>query len=430
MNAKVIRTKPALSCCFNAQQPSAQINAKWQEAQRLKEQIAALERENAYLKTLPEPRASSVPATPMATRLRTLLSVLFDHYESSRGISCDAYFDTPQWHAMAEAQYLEAVVIARQAELLSESQATLRAKASIARLRSGAVRHEAGVFVQWGLGFPWQHFSADEPFLVTTALVTRALLSADMLVPCTDFVRQALGGLARLPRREVSTNSGTVALPVYAPSLPEVVENTVAVWAQVVVSSRGLSILQPETVGDAEKALSWLDQRFMPGLGWTYSAARPVFDLMHQVYIIEALLRHRGPRASEQRAIETFAAFRAGAGYIDSMLLTDRTKAIKSAERSGMRYVVFSGKHVLTAQCEPARLWSLGGMLGCFGLLAIDGALTGYWLSQIRHFPMHMLPSWLGTDFRQEMHLARGIAHALMALKRQHSARAEETLRG
>jgi hypothetical protein len=168
----------------------------------------------------------------------------------------------------------------------------------------------------------------------------------------------------------------------------------------------------------------------MPGLGWTYSAARPVFDLMHQVYIIEALLTHRGPRASEQRAIETFAAFRAGAGYIDSMLLTDRTKAIKSAERSGMRYVVFSGKHVLTAQCEPARLWSLGGMLGCFGLLAIDGALTGYWLSQIRHFPMHMLPSWLGTDFRQEMHLARGIAHALMALKRQHSARAEETLRG
>jgi hypothetical protein len=173
---------------------------------------------------------------------------------------------------------------------------------------------------------------------------------------------------------------------------------------------------------DVGRALDWLDRRFVPGLGWAYSATRPVFDLMHQVYILEGLRGHPGATAVEERAIEVFAGFRSGAGYIDSLTLTGRAKALEGAERSGGQYPVFRGEYVLSARTDPSRLWSLGGMLGSFGLFAMEGARSSYWLSQIRRFPVQMLPDRFGADFRQEMHLARGVSLALYAL-RQHSSK-------
>jgi hypothetical protein len=143
---------------------------------------------------------------------------------------------------------------------------------------------------------------------------------------------------------------------------------------------------------------------------------------MHQVYILEGLRGHPGATAVEERAIEVFAGFRSGAGYIDSLTLTGRAKALEGAERSGGQYPVFRGEYVLSARTDPSRLWSLGGMLGSFGLFAMEGARSSYWLSQIRRFPVQMLPDRFGADFRQEMHLARGVSLALYAL-RQHSSK-------
>lgn len=357
-----------------------------------------------------------------ATRLRELLTVLFEQYETTHGISCNAYCDTPQWHAMAEAQYLEAVVISHSTGLLSSSQAKQRAKASVARLQVGALHRVDGVFAQWGLGFRWQSFPSNEPFLVTTALVTRALIAAEGLADCTDMAREGLAGLARLPHVEVMIDGEAVTLPVYAPSLPEVVENTVALWAQVIRSSHALSESGTEVLSDANRALDWLSGRLVPGLGWAYSSTRPVFDLMHQVYILEGLFNYSRVTEIDERAIEVFAGFRTGSGYIDSLTLTSRDKALESAERSGDQYPVFRGNHVLSARADPARFWSLGGMLGSFALFAQHSERRGYWLSQIRRFPIQMLPERFGADFRQEMHLARGAALALKALRDQDAS--------
>ncbi|TQM90345.1 hypothetical protein [Roseinatronobacter monicus] len=422
MKAWSLRTRLARTLGFDIPRLNARLTSAGQESARMAARIEALELENARLRAAPAPVSAPLsPAVPTATRLRDLLSALLDTYESTRGISCDAYCDTPQWHAMAEAQYLEAVVIAHQAGLLSDAQARLRAKASVARLQSGALHRETGVSAQWGLGFRWQDFPSDEPFLVTTALVTRALAAADGLIPCAGLVQEGFRGLARLPRREVVINDKAVALPVYAPALPEVVENTIALWAQVVLDNPELSESGSATLREAEQALEWLNGSFMPGLGWTYSKTRPVFDLMHQVYILEGLLCCRSINDPEQLAIETFASFRSGVGYIDSMTLSDRAKAIESVGRSGKNYIVFRGDRVLTARADPARVWSLGGMLGSFGLFAVEGKQPDYWLSQIRRFPVQMLPEHFGADFRQEMHLARGAALALKALRRKAS---------
>lgn len=394
------------------------MNADRQDTERLKEQIRVLELANARLRTQSVTTSDSQdPTISTAARLREVLTVLFEKYETTRGISCDAYCDTPQWHAMAEAQYLEAVVIAHSTGLLSASQAKQRANASVVRLQDGALHRNEGAFAQWGLGFRWQSFPANEPFLVTTALVTRALIAAQGLADCLNMTREGLAGLTRLPHDEIMIDSRPIALPVYAPTLPEVVENTVALWAQVIKASNPLSDIDTEVVCDASLALDWLNGRFVPGLGWAYSTKRPVFDLMHQVYILEGLHAHPSATDIEERAIEVFASFRTSQGYIDSMTLTNRAMAIDKAERSGGQYPVFRGDRVLSARIDAARLWSLGGLLVSFALFAMEGVRRSYWLSQIRRFPMHMLPARFGADFRQEMHLARGAALALKALR-------------
>lgn len=355
--------------------------------------------------------------TPTATRLRDVLATLLEKYESAQGISRDSYSDTPQWHAMAEAQYLEAVEIARTAGMLSEAQARQRAHAAVGRLLQGALQREVGVYAQWGLGFRWQDFNAYEPFLVTTALVTRCLSVASALVPCHELAQEGLAGLSRFPLCQVRLASEDIRLPVYAPSLSEVVDNTVALWAQVVLCHTGVLNPDAEVIRSAKAAMNWLAVRFVQGLGWAYSNRRSVFDLLHQAYILEAQCSHFGAVAVEHRAIETLAAFRAAAGYIDTLTLAEDSHAIDIVERSSIRYLVYKGDLTLIARAEPARPWSLGGLLACFGLFAGDGCNKGYWLSQIRRFPLHVLPAQFGIDFRQEMHIARGLALALKALR-------------
>lgn len=384
--------------------------------------IAALDLENARLRAAPTPAAAPASAQPSAAFLRDLMFALFEQYETSRGISADAYCETPQWHAMAEAQYLEAVVAAHSTRLLSDAQAGQRATASVARLQDGALRREAGAFAQWGLGFLWRDCPVDEPHLITTALVTRALAGAAGLVPSADLAREGVAGMDRLPKREIRLGARRAMVPVYTETLTETVENTVGVWAEVVLGHQGLLNPAPGTVADAGLVLDWLADRFTPSLGWAYAGNRPVFDLVHQVYIVEALMQGGNLPELEARALETFASFRAGTGFIDSMRLVDRVAAILAAERSGAVYPMFRGDHVLTANTKPARLWSLGALLGCFGKLALDGSEPGYWLSQIRRFPVQMLPDRFGADFRQEMHLARGAALALKALREQARA--------
>lgn len=481
-------------------------------------QIATLELENARLRALPVPAAGSgAPFVPAATRLRDMLTALFEQYETTRGISCDAYCDTPQWHAMAEAQYLEAVVISHSTGLLSSSQAKQRAKASVARLQVGALHRVDGVFAQWGLGFRWQSFPSNEPFLVTTALVTRALIAAQGLADCLNMAREGLAGLTRLPYDEIMIDSRPIALPVYAPTLithamglfstaqartravasvgrlrsgamhreaannaqlgpgfgwqdlsadaacltttalvvrallaaeglasgadlaceglagagrlirsalPEQPDLEVSVcrqdgiepnpgklalWAQSVMAGR--ERLQPDaaTLNAASSVLAWLDGSFVSGLGWPSGATRPVFALRHQSWIVEALIAHSKTEIIHARAFAAFAAFSTGQGYSDSLTLAPNAVDEPAVEFPNGQTVVVRG--------EAARLGSLGALLGCFALLADKCGERGYWDRQIRCFPFHTLPDHFGVEFREEMHLARGLALALARLR-------------
>lgn len=339
----------------------ALIDSGGHDAGRLSARIRDLEVENAQLcarLTASSDAAAVRDPRSVATRLRELLTALLESYEAAGGISRDAYCATPQWHAMAEALYLEGVVVAHSAGLMTTSQAAERARASIARLEAGALHRDPGAFAQWGLGFCWRDFPQDEPFLVTTALVTRAITSAHALVPSRALAREGLAGVARLPARRLSFMETDFSVPVAYPSVDDIVDNAIALWAQLVIDHQDVLNPDENTVRDAGRALAWLDQRFVQGLGWAYSDKQPVFDLIHQIYILEALRIYPGATNIEQRAVETLAAFRAGAGFVDSMTLTDRTSALEIVARSGSHYLLFRADHTLTVKAEPARLGS------------------------------------------------------------------------
>ena len=98
------------------------------------------------------------------------------------------------------AKCLQVLASLRRADLLSAVQFDARSTRICARLESSALLCFDDTWC-WGLGFSWRNLPATEPFLITTAIVTRGLLdcpqegfaSGDFL----NLLRQGGEGLSR-----------------------------------------------------------------------------------------------------------------------------------------------------------------------------------------------------------------------------------------
>jgi len=353
----------------------------------------------------------------IASIFRSKLEELLDCYDRAAGYSPDAYCATPQWHAMAEAQYLEALTIHSESGLLRPSDARILTLKSIERLAAGTVERIAGDYALWGLGFAWKDCPAKEPYLVTTAIVARALCGVRECSEAQALASEAFNGLKVLPHGDIAIEGKSIAAPHFAAGIPQIVDNAIALWLHALQAASDSCISGQCTQSQRTFVTRWLYSRWREDLGWTYSENEDVIDLVHQLYIIDALLAAGTPHEVEEIALRTIAGFRLVDGYVDSMRISTLRSAIDSVTRSQSVVAAFRGGECLIVKRNPARLWSLGALLSCFGAFACKGHYGAFWRSQIRRFPVIHLSTEIGQDFRQEMHVAKGLACALVALR-------------
>ncbi|GGH08666.1 hypothetical protein GCM10007420_26860 [Glycocaulis albus] len=356
---------------------------------------------------------------PAAKAFRRVLDGLLDTYAVNDGVSADAYCATPQWHAMAEGQYLQAVTEAARCAMISKPSALQLLEAGCERLAAGANQRARGDFAQWGLGFAFKNAPADEPYLITSALVTCALADVVNSFPelelATDLLSEAVLGLERFDGAPWSGLDIKAPIPFFSPHIREHVDNTICVWALAL--HQAASIDGRPSPGVVESVARHILTRRTPETGWAYSASEHVYDLVHQSYIIEGLAGILGPETVENQAIETFSLFKSGEGYIDTVRASNIEHAIDSVIRSSIVDLTFRGGQAMMMRRTGARLWSLGASLACMGSFALNGANPAFWRATIRRFPLDGLRTLAGKDFRQEMHLARGLALCLRALR-------------
>ena len=118
-------------------------------------------------------------------------------------------------------------------------------------------------------------------------------------------------------------------------------------------------------------------------------------------------------------ALETFAVFKSGDSYLDTARAVPAEEAIAAMIRSSIIDVDFRNGQPLITRRTPARTWSIGALLSCLGIFALHGQRRDLWLVLIRRFPRDALIMDSNADFRQSMHLARGLAICLRALRQK-----------
>jgi hypothetical protein len=358
---------------------------------------------------------------------RSIAELLLATFESCNGAGTDDYSNDVRVHPMAEGKYLSAMTVMRRIKLLSASAFTRRLDASLDRLERCDLlkaRDECGA--AWGLGFAYRDAPADEPYVVTTAIVAAGLFAAGS-ERSLESAGRALQWLDEsAPRSEVAGPSGTLRVHQYqfSPVIRETVVNAAALAAGVLhIGARSI---------DHRSVADWIVQLHDGHAGWWYTASVPKVDLLHQCYIIAALLDLDRLDDADELAQRTLPGFFAGHELLDKISVISAEKAATAIVKSSHEGCFFPTSDVAVYRHGArARIWSIGELLHVVSrLLVARTNRAPLWNAMLRRLLADLpgmlarhaqsIPDW-AIRVRHSMHLAHGLACAIEALRLQAS---------
>lgn len=358
----------------------------------------------------------------LLARVRATASRLTTACAAAGFSSADAYDDQPRFHAMAAGRYLSAQAVLCSCGLLSPAALSDAARGAVTALDAHAVRAPGIDGPAWGLGFAWKDLPADEPFLVTTALVAQGLADAARACP-TDAVLAAradaaLGSLSQWCEGLLAPDARTgIAWPAYSPRLRRPIYNAAAVaWG-------ALHEHAPAHAVSAGEGLARLHAARSGAVGWVYEPGSEVVDLVHQCYLLGAVCRILAPQEAGRLAVTALAEFVGPNGWVEAL----RVQRTWPERAEGGAWVRARDADWLLLDLRPARAWSLGEALALAATLARAGA-PGW---RVRARGLGEQACALADDagaaeagfFRHTMHLAHGMARLLATERAAEAAR-------
>ena len=368
----------------------------------------------------------------MARRLRESVEDYLREYDAKDGVGADAYCSADMCHPMADGKYLQVLSVLRQSKLISAAQFNERTQRVCTRLEAVALQSfESGWC--WGLGFSWRNLPATEPFLITSAIVTRGLLDCHnqglALELCSNLLRQGRAGLETWMRElALPADQSGIALPAYSPGIREAIYNAAAYAIGTLRLAEDAQGLMPSGAG-ALPTVEWIRSRRVDGLGWPYSPNSPVVDLLHQCYILNALADVFGVGSIESASAEMVGQFAGPCCFADAMRLV-----MVDDEPSNVRDIPWLrplGSHQLELLPKPARLWSLGELLVVLSRLGSESVRSDAWVRLGRRVAESILLRISAPDDeeaqypRHVMHAVHGLACYLAILRKKAQLRSE-----
>lgn len=352
----------------------------------------------------------------MRARLNDLLSA----YEAASGVSSDAYSAAPTFHPMAAGKYISTLVELHHARLISTVSVEKRTSQVLQSLASHAVAPPPSIAgLCWGLGFGRHGLPPDEPYLITSAIVTRALASLNEVLPgnhlCSELREagsMALGDWCQGWQVPIA-GDGAESLPAYSRGIRRPVFNAAAMAWSVLID------FVPQHRAAASAGLNLLWAQRIPGLGWSYEPGSPVIDMLHQAYLYGSMKSALAVEAIARDAASSIGQFASGDVWIDGLHLVDDVDVPVQGRRMWFR---LHPPHRLAVDPRRARLWSIGELLVLVSEIAAYQALQNPWLQRaaaIADMVTNRLASHDGeTCFaRHTMHAAHGLA-AYLRLRR------------
>lgn len=127
-----------------------------------------------------------------------------------------------------------------------------------------------------------------------------------------------------------------------------------------------------------EWLMEWIRSRRLSRLGWPYSPASGVVDLLHQGYLLNTMADVFGVHSVEAASFDLIGQFAGPVGFADVIHLLPPGRAKKGGHSIFWIWSFAGGD--LEIPPNSARLWSLGELLVLVSRLGDDGEQADGWL--------------------------------------------------
>lgn len=361
----------------------------------------------------------------LGTRLRISAEKLLHDYTEYKGMSSDPYNDHHQFHPMAEGKFLLALAALARSRVFTCVQFKEHASQSLERLESHAIPRANGH--AYGLNFAYGELPADEPYVITTAIVAHGLLECAELFADSEVLHQLITGCSEylVDVECLPVNNGlNIFVPVYSPHNRVIIYNAVAYWAMVLHKDPNLSGTHYD---ETLKVAKWLARDCLMPFGWPYEHGSARYDLLHTCFVLNSLAAILPGKYMEKIAIPVLAQFTGFNGYIDKFDSGHHDWAISVCTRSSSVVARFHPEQAIIYHNKTARAWALGELLVFMAAMAEQGQHKAYWTTMMKRTAattLHKLDS--NSDegdmdkpwFRYTMFLAHGFSRVLEVLRK------------
>jgi len=359
----------------------------------------------------------------LASDINKLIKERLSLYEDAEGKGPDFYFDRSSYHPMGDGKYLQAICELHRTKQLSSQNFNAKVSQVLPRLSSTVITVPGNAGVCWGLGWSWRELPEDEPFLITSAIVTKGLISASKINNQNNELSSLTErGVVGLNDWFLSLNvqvDDQIHLPVYSPSITEPIFNTAACALSVLklANDEGYETVDLKVINDC---LNWIYAKRIDGLGWTYSKHNMTVDLLHQCYILNSCADVLGCGVIERETVELLGQFSFSDNYLDAVRVLEHSR-VAFQEDALTIYRKIPGWEIEILN-KPARLWSLGELLSVISRLVIDGRHSKFWQQLGRALSIRLISVFEAcneeTKFpRHSMHAIHGLSCFLGSIK-------------
>ena len=345
--------------------------------------------------------------------------VLLENYENANGLGTDAYFKPVAFHSMAEGKYIDSICYLHETNLISNAKFIKLLEKSTERLETAAIDFEKGK--TFGLGFEWEvwNCSAQEPYLITTAIVLLALRKAfrqENSVRISQLIEKieiALENWRIIHFTKDSKNQ--INILAYSPMINKPIVNSAAMASA--------AMLESVNSKPWKELLLWCYNQKCDKIGWSYSVENNTIDLVHNCYILEASKYIISHVQIETDLIEIIGNFSAFKDFIDKFeKVSEHTIGVKDNSIPIYRTI---GEHKIRIAQPPARLWSLGALLETSSNCIENSKNPTNWRTFCLQLASLIITRGLNeinpeSNYpRHTMHAAAGMA-AIINMARQH----------
>lgn len=364
---------------------------------------------------------------PTAKQVRSSIDVVLHKHESGDGVGIDAYCAESIVHPMADGKYLQVLATLRRANLLTPLQFETRTAKVLKRLQLYALPFFDDGFT-WGLGFSWRELKPSEPFLITSAIVTRGVFDCHKEGLASEFSLCLLNkgdeGLRTwVQKLTLPVEEPGLTIPAYSPGIREPIYNSAA---YALATLKLISENKGQTHTGAAGwllSLEWLNSRRIVGLGWPYSPDSPVVDLLHQCYLLNSFADVFGVKSIEYFCSEMVGQFACPCCFADALRIVETDYSLD--EKQSIPCVRKVGETQVELLPKPSRLWSLGELLVLVSRLGEHGDRSAGWIRlchQIAETILERLTSSGDVESqypRHAMHAIHGLASFLALLRKK-----------